>query len=128
MTKWAMLGGAVISEVTATLSLKGALDHPLLYAVVAVGYAISFVLLALLLRRGVGLGVVYGIWGATGVAVTAVLSAVIFDEALTATGVLGIALVIAGVLTVEFGSQRAHAASHRAGLDVDDDAVEEQVR
>ena len=49
-------------------------------------------------------GKAYGIWGATGVALTAVLSAAIFGEPLTPLMGLGVLLVIAGVLLVEFGS------------------------
>lgn len=112
MTKWLLLVAAICSEVTGSLSLKGALNHPALYAVVAVGYLASFTLLALVLKQGMALGVAYGIWGALGVALTAVMSALIFDEALTALMGLGIALIIAGVLTVELGSQAAHKNAH----------------
>lgn len=111
MTKWLLLAAAIASEVTGSLSLKGALDHPALYAVVAVGYLASFVFLALVLQRGMALGVAYGIWGALGVATTAVMSSLIFDETLTAMMGLGIALIIAGVLTVELGSQAAHRSA-----------------
>lgn len=112
MTRWLLLAAAILCEVTATLSLKGALDHPALYVVVAVGYLASFTLLALVLGQGMALGVAYGIWAALGVATTAVMSSLIFDEALTALMGLGIVLVIAGVLTVELGSQRAHKHTH----------------
>ncbi|WP_224280261.1 DMT family transporter [Nocardioides lacusdianchii] len=108
MTKWLLLAAAILSEVTGSLSLKGALDRPALYAVVAIGYIASFAFLALVLRRGMALGVAYGIWGALGVATTAVMSSLIFDETLTALMGLGIALIIVGVLTVELGSQAAH--------------------
>lgn len=104
---WALLLAAVACEVTAALSLKGALDHSVLYVPVAAGYLASFALLSLILSRGFPLGVLYGIWGALGVASTAVLSALIFDESLTGITALGLALVIAGVLTVEIGSQAA---------------------
>ncbi len=117
-TAWALLGAAIVSEVTASLSLKGALERPALYGVVAVGYLASFTLLALVLRRGMPLGVAYGVWGALGVALTAVASAVVFDESLTGLMGVGIALIIAGVLTVELGSQRAareRAAEQTAG-------------
>lgn len=110
MTAWLLLAGAIVCEVTASLSLKGALDHPGLYVVVVVGYVASFTCLAGVLRHGMALGVAYGIWGALGVAATAVLSAAIFDEALTPLMGVGIALIIAGVLTVEIGSQRARGA------------------
>ncbi|MFI5427499.1 DMT family transporter [Aeromicrobium sp. UC242_57] len=108
MTTWLLLAGAIASEVTASLSLKGALDHPLLYIVVAVGFITAFVFLSLVLRRGMALGVAYGIWGAMGVASTSILSAVIYDEPFTGLMGVGIILIIAGVLTVELGAQAAH--------------------
>ena len=37
MKKWFILVGAIALEVTATLSLKGAMELPALYAVVAIG-------------------------------------------------------------------------------------------
>ena len=60
MTQWLLLTGAILCEVTASLSLKGALDRPALYSVVLIGYVASFVLLAFVLRQGMGLGVAYG--------------------------------------------------------------------
>lgn len=105
MTKWYLLVAAIACEVTASLSLKAALDRPAFFGLVGVGYIASFVLIALVLKQGMALGVAYGIWGAMGVAATAVLSSLIFDESLTALMGVGIALIIAGVLTVELGSQ-----------------------
>ena len=99
-----LLALAISSEVAATLSLKGSATAPALYVVVVLGYLASFVLLALVLRRGMALGVAYGIWGATGVALTAVLSAVLFGEALTALMGAGLVCIIAGVVLVETGS------------------------
>ena len=48
MTKWLLLAGAILSEVTGSLSLKGALDRPGLYVLVAAGYIASHTWLALL--------------------------------------------------------------------------------
>ncbi|RSM48942.1 QacE family quaternary ammonium compound efflux SMR transporter [Actinoplanes sp. ATCC 53533] len=107
MKKWLMLTAAIGSEVAATLALKAALDQPAWYALVTAGYVAAFAFLAVCLRLGMKIGVAYGIWGAGGVTVTAILSAVIYGEPLTALMGLGIALIIAGVLTVELGSQRA---------------------
>jgi small multidrug resistance pump len=101
--------------VAGSLSLKGALEHPLLYVVVVGGYLSAFVLLALTLRAGVPIGVAYGIWGALGVALTALLSAVIFAEPLTPVMIVGMALVIAGVICVEIGS--GHASRAKAEVD-----------
>ena len=111
---WLLLVGAILSEVSASLSLKAALTHSGLYAVVVTGYLLSFVLLALVLRRGMPLGVAYGVWGASGVVLTAVLSTLLFAEPLTGLMGLGILLVAAGVMVVEIGSQRAHATGTTA--------------
>lgn len=107
MRKWLTLAAAIGSEVAATLSLKAALDQPVWYVVVAAGYIASFVFVAMCLRLGMKIGVAYGIWGASGVTLTALLSAVIYDEPLTLVMGLGMILIIAGVLTVEIGSQKA---------------------
>lgn len=110
MTTWLLLAAAILSEVTATLSLRGALDLPALYVVVVVGYVLTFALLAQVLRRGMGLGVAYGLWGAIGVVLTAGASAVLFGESLGALKISGILLIAAGVAVVELGSQRARRA------------------
>ncbi|GAA1365596.1 SMR family transporter [Arthrobacter rhombi] len=107
MTKWILLSCAILSEVTGSMSLKAAMGHPGWHAVTAVGFVVAFICLSGVLRRGMPLGIAYGIWGATGVALTAISSAVVFNESLTGTMLAGIALIIAGVLTVELGSQRA---------------------
>ncbi|MFE2034950.1 DMT family transporter [Streptomyces scopuliridis] len=114
MRKWLLLCAAILLEVTATLSLRAALDQPAWFALVAVGYIGSFTALSFVLRLGIGIGIAYGIWGASGVALTAVLATVIFGDPLTATMGLGIALVIGGVLCVELGSQAAHAREEEA--------------
>jgi multidrug transporter EmrE-like cation transporter len=108
--KWLLLIAAIVTEVSATLSLRAALDHPAWYVVVVVGYLVAFTALSFVLREGMGLGVAYGIWGATGVVLTAILATILFGDPLTATMGLGIALVIGGVLCVELGSQAAAAS------------------
>ncbi|AXK46506.1 DMT family transporter [Brachybacterium saurashtrense] len=112
MTTWLLLAAAILSEVTATLALRGALDDPALYVVVAAGYVLSFVLLAQVLRRGMGLGVAYGLWGASGVVLTAVASAALFGEAMTTLKIAGFVLIAAGVVVVELGAQRARRGDH----------------
>jgi small multidrug resistance pump len=101
---WLFLALAITTEVAATLSLKGATAVPALYVVVVLGYIASFVFLTFVLKRGMALGVAYGIWGATGVALTATLSTLIFREAFTVMMGLGLVCIIGGVLLVENGS------------------------
>ncbi len=111
--RWLFLGTAIVAEVTGALSMQAAVDQPGWYALVVAGYVAAFAMLILVLRAGMAVGVAYGIWGASGVALTAVLAAVLFGQALTLTMVAGIVLIAAGVLLVEIGSQRALAARKR---------------
>lgn len=105
---WLLLIPAILVEVTASLAFKGALQHPVLYVVVIIGYVSAFVLLAKILRTGMALGVAYGIWGATGIALTAVGSLLLYGEPMTALKFIGIIVIIAGVLFVELGAKSAH--------------------
>ena len=105
MNRWWLLAGAIVTEVTGTLALRGALDHTWLYAVTAAGYVASFFLLIKVLQAGMPLGVAYGIWSALGVAATAVLSSVLFDESFTVPMIGGLVLIIGGVMLVEVGSR-----------------------
>ena len=73
--KWILLAGAILSGVTASLSLKAALDNPVFFIAVILGYSASFAFLAGVLRKGLGLGVAYGIWAALGITLTALLAA-----------------------------------------------------
>ncbi|RLP82384.1 QacE family quaternary ammonium compound efflux SMR transporter [Mycetocola lacteus] len=114
MKTWLLLLAAILTEVTASVSLKAAQTHPIWYPLVVLGYVASFYLLSRVLRLGLGLGVAYGIWGATGVALTALASVLFFGEPLTPLMIGGLILIIAGVLVVELGSQRAHGAAERA--------------
>jgi small multidrug resistance pump len=108
--KCTLLIAAIAVEVAATLSLRASQDHSTWLLVVAVGYLGSFILLTMVLRIGMPVGVAYGIWGACGTAATAVLAAAIYGDPFTWPVVLGIGLIIAGVLLVELGSQRAAAS------------------
>ena len=106
-----LLGAAIIVEVAATLSLRASQDHSAWLVVVVAGYTAAFALLTLVLRTGMSIGVAYGIWGALGTAVTAVLAAAIFGDPFTWPIVVGIGLIIAGVLCVELGSRHGRCGA-----------------
>ena len=111
MKKWLILAGAIVLEVMATLSLRAAIDAPWWAALAAAGYIGAFIALSALLRLGTPIGVVYGIWAAAGVALTAILGSLIFGEPFTFLIGLGIAVVIAGVVLVETGHDTKPEAS-----------------
>lgn len=104
---WIILFVAIITGVSGTLSLKlASLGNKRWYIAVVVGYATALTLLSITLRMGLPLNIVYGIWTATGVVLTATLSRLIFKEPLSRTMVLGIGMIIAGVLLLELGNVR----------------------
>ncbi|WP_247826778.1 DMT family transporter [Arthrobacter antioxidans] len=96
--------GAILFEVSGTISLRLAIDNKRWYASVAIGYLVSFTLLGLSLAQGMPIGIAYGIWAAAGVALTAVISKFLFKDPLTWLMSLGITLIIGGVLLIELGT------------------------
>jgi small multidrug resistance pump len=101
---WLALAGAIILEVAATLSMRASdgFRKKVWLIPVVVGYLASFALLSLTLSLGMPVGVAYGVWSACGVALVALIAKFVFAEPLTLMMILGIALVIAGVLSIEF--------------------------
>ncbi|WP_280273853.1 DMT family transporter [Nocardia wallacei] len=97
---------AIASEVTATVSLKLSEGFSKLTPsiVVVVGYAGAFFFLSQALKRGMSIGVAYGVWSAIGVAAVATIGALFLDEGLTPVQIGGIGLVILGVLALELGA------------------------
>jgi len=106
---WLFLIGAIIFEVSATLSLRMASTGKRLWWIgVAAGYILAFTMLIFTLANGMALGVAYGIWAASGVALTAILSKIIFKEHLTLIMSIGVLVVIGGVLMIELGAGATH--------------------
>ncbi|PRY32596.1 DMT family transporter [Umezawaea tangerina] len=97
---------AVLGEIAATVSLKlsAGFTRPIPTVVVVVGYLVAFTALARVLDRGMPIGVAYAVWSAFGIAAMAGIGAVFFGERLTPTMVVGLALVVCGVITIELGS------------------------
>lgn len=110
MRKWGLLSTAIVAEVIGTLTLRATVDHRGWIPLVVLAYATAFTLMGLTLRAGMQIGVAYGIWGASGVALVAVLSMLIFGESLSTGALIGIAVIIAGVILVETGSPKAPPA------------------
>lgn len=105
MRRSVLLIAAIATEVTATLALRASHDDSWWLIVVVAGYLGAFLLLTAVLRAGMAVGVAYGIWGASGTAATAILAAGIFGDPFTWPIAAGIALIVGGVLLVEFGSR-----------------------
>lgn len=84
---------AIVGEVAGTMSLRKATTGSKAWFVAVVGgYVFAFSMLSVSLAQGLPLGLAYGIWAAAGVALTAILSKVLFEEPLTPVMGAGIAL------------------------------------
>ena len=94
-----LLSIAILSEVAATVSLRLAdgFSRPLPSVVVVVGYAISFWMLALVLRQ-LPVGLTYAVWSAAGTALIAAVGIVAFGEPATAIKIASLGLIIMGVV------------------------------
>lgn len=100
-----VLAAAVVCEIGGTVSLRMVSEGSRLWWLgVTVGYLGAFSLLAVVLAWGMPLGVAYGIWAASGVALTALISRIFFKEPLTWVMALGLALIVGGVLLLEAGA------------------------
>ena len=100
---WLALAGAILFEVMGTVALRASdgFRKRRWILPMAIGYLASFYLLWLTLSLGMAVGIAYGVWTACGVALVAVAARFLFDEPLTWLMGLGIALIVAGVLTIE---------------------------
>ncbi|STX04784.1 DMT family transporter [Kocuria rosea] len=102
---WLFLSVSILTEVAGTLSLRmAARGRRRWYAAVAVGYLVAFTCLSLVLAEGMALGVAYGIWSASGVALTALAGRVLFREPFTWVTAAGVALIAGGVLLIELSA------------------------
>ncbi|QIY95156.1 multidrug efflux SMR transporter [Streptomyces sp. S1D4-11] len=101
---YALLAGAIASEVAATTAMKYSEGFSRLWPslVTVLGYVIAFVLLAQCLKT-VQVGTAYAIWAGAGTAVIAAIGMVFLGEALSFTKIAGILLIIGGVVVLNLG-------------------------
>lgn len=98
MNPYLILGAAILAELfgTTALNLSSGFTRPLPSVGVVVGYGVSFYLVSLVLED-LPIGLVYGTWSAVGIVGIAAIGVVAFDEPVDLAGLLGIALIGAGV-------------------------------
>ncbi len=102
---WLFLALAIAVEMVAAMSMRASegLRKKVWLAPMAVGYLLAFTMLALSMTYGMPVGVAYGVWSAVGIALTAVLARIIFDDPLTLLMGIGMVVIMGGVLLVEAG-------------------------
>jgi small multidrug resistance pump len=98
---WILLLSAIGVEVAATASLPrtNTFRDPLWTGLVLLGYALSFWLLAVVIRN-IPVSVAYAIWSGLGTAGIAVVGVLFLQERLDLPKVAGIAMIIVGVMVL----------------------------
>ncbi len=94
-----MLALAIASEVIATVALKASdgFSRPMPAVIVVTGYAISFWLLAIVLKH-LSVGTTYAIWSAVGTAAIAVIGIALYGEGASLLKFASLGLIVLGVI------------------------------
>ena len=99
-----LLTCAILVEVLATSMLKSTDGFTRLWPTVGclVGYAVAIWLLAQSISHGMQVSVGYAVWSALGTTLIVVIGVLFLDEPITWAKIVGVVLVIAGVVTLNF--------------------------
>ena len=106
MKYWLYLAIAIISEITATSSLKASEGFTKLLPSMAVviGYGLSFYFLSLTLKV-IPIGITYAIWAGLGIVLLAIVGWVFYGQKLDTAAIVGIGFILAGVLIMNLFSK-----------------------
>lgn len=99
---------AIVGEVIATSSLKASEGFTRLApsVVVVIGYGVAFYFLSLTLQA-IPIGTAYAIWSGLGIVLVALAGWLVFGQKMDIWGAVGMALIVAGVVVLNFVSKAA---------------------
>lgn len=105
---WVYLTVAILFEIVGTSAMKMSDGMTRLWpaVVVVLCYSAAFTLLAQALRT-IEVGIAYAIWSAAGTAAIAAIGVLVFGESLSLMKVAGIALIVAGVVSLHLAGGHA---------------------
>jgi len=104
--KYLFLALAIISEVIASSFLNASqqFTKTIPAVVTVVAYLACFYFLSIALKF-IPLGIAYAIWGGLGIVLTAIISVVVFKTKFDIPALIGILLIVAGVVVLNFFSK-----------------------
>ena len=106
MNSYLALGIAIVAEVIATTALKSSDSFtrlvPSLITVAGYGCALYFLTVTM---ESIPTGVAYAIWSGLGIVLISIASFVVHQQKIDLAGMLGMALIIAGVVVLNIFSQ-----------------------
>lgn len=103
MNPWAWLMVAIGAEVIGTSALKAASTMPKAWALVVMGYGLSFACLAQALEQ-IPIGVAYAVWSGLGMAALVVIGWFLYGQRPDLAGWLGMGLILSGVVVLRLFS------------------------
>lgn len=108
MKNWIALSVAIVAEVIGTSALKASEGFTKLWPslIVVIGYGAAFYFLSLTLRA-IPVGIAYAVWSGAGIVLITVFAWLAYGQKLDLAGVLGIALIVAGVAVLNLFSKSA---------------------
>ncbi|MEG1561873.1 MAG: multidrug efflux SMR transporter [Raoultibacter sp.] len=111
MPPFVLLAISIAAEVFGVSMLKLSESFTILgpSLLTVVGYAISFSLLIIILKK-MPLGLVYGIWGGAGTVLTTVIGIAVWGDAFSLYTGLGIALIVVGIYLLNKGTEEIEEA------------------
>jgi small multidrug resistance pump len=97
---------AIIAEVVATSALKASEEFTRLgpSIIVVLGYGAAFYFLSLVLKT-IPVGVAYAIWAGVGIALIAIVAAIMFKQIPDIPAVVGMVLIVSGVVVINVFSK-----------------------
>lgn len=103
---WFYLAIAIMAEVIATSFLKSSEGFTRLWPSIAVivGYGVAFLFLSLTLRT-IPVGIAYAVWSGAGIVLITGIAWLFLGQKLDLAGILGMALIVAGVVTINLFSK-----------------------
>jgi small multidrug resistance pump len=109
MNKWLVLFIAIVAETLATSAMKSSEGFTRLgpSIVVVLGYAVAFYFLSITLRT-IPVGIAYAIWSGVGIVLITLVGWILFGQKMDPPALIGMALIIAGVVTMNVFSTAGH--------------------
>ena len=99
---------AIIAEVIATSALAASdgFSKPVPSMITVIGYCISFYTLSLVLKT-IPVGIAYAVWSGMGIVLVTLIAVFVFQQTVDLPAILGMAMIIAGVVTIQLFSKTA---------------------
>ena len=109
-TTYLLLVLAILAETIGTTALQASQQFTRIMpsVVVVVAYALSFYLLALVLKT-IPVGIAYAIWSGLGIVFIALIGLTVFGQRLDLPAVIGMAMILGGILVIHlFSASTTH--------------------